>query len=78
MDRFNSNLPYLKKFKDNLSVISWRANRIKCDATPEELMKIAEYAQNRGALLERESSLIDSKPIQDITGNEAQATPVVA
>jgi len=28
---------------DNVQVISWRANRIKNDATPEELMKIAQY-----------------------------------
>jgi hypothetical protein len=27
----------------NLQVISWRANRIKNDATPEELQKIANY-----------------------------------
>ncbi len=28
---------------DNVQVISWRANRIKNDSTPEELMKIATY-----------------------------------
>lgn len=28
---------------DNVQVISWRANRIKNDSTPEELMKIAQY-----------------------------------
>jgi hypothetical protein len=25
------------------AVVSWRANRIKCDATPTELMKLAEF-----------------------------------
>lgn len=27
----------------NVQIISWRANRIKNDSTPEELMRIAEY-----------------------------------
>ena len=29
----------------NVQIISWRANRIKNDATPEELMKIAKYME---------------------------------
>jgi hypothetical protein len=29
--------------KGNVIVVSWRANRIKCDATPTELMKLAEF-----------------------------------
>jgi len=45
VDRKNSNLPYLKKYKDNLVFISHRANRIKSDATIEELQKILQYLQ---------------------------------
>src|SRR5882724_29742 len=37
VDRKNPNLPYLKQYKDNLVFISHRANRIKSDATVEEL-----------------------------------------
>lgn len=43
IDRKNSNLPYLKKYKDNLVFISHKANRIKSDASIEELKKIIEY-----------------------------------
>lgn len=32
--------------KDNIQIISWRANRIKNDGTPEELIKIGEYLLN--------------------------------
>lgn len=40
LDRIDS----LKGYEiGNLQVISWRANRIKNDATPEELQKIADY-----------------------------------
>ena len=42
IDRIDSNLGYTK---DNIHIISWRANRIKNDSTPEELMKIALYMQ---------------------------------
>lgn len=38
-------IPALGYTKDNIQVISWRANRIKNDSTPEELMKIALYMQ---------------------------------
>lgn len=31
--------------KDNIQIISWRANRIKNDATPEELVKISQFMQ---------------------------------
>lgn len=40
MDRIDSNIGYEK---GNLQIISWRANRIKNDSTPEELLKIAKY-----------------------------------
>lgn len=41
LDRIDNSLGYVK---GNVAVISWRANRIKCDATPEELAAIARYA----------------------------------
>lgn len=47
IDRKNTNLPYLKKYKDNLRFISHRANRIKSDATAEELCKVLEYVSNQ-------------------------------
>ena len=31
--------------RDNIQIISWRANRIKNDSTPEELVKISQYMQ---------------------------------
>lgn len=40
LDRIDSSKGYVK---DNIQVISWRANRIKNDSTPEELIKIATY-----------------------------------
>ena len=40
VDRIDSNKGYTL---DNIHVISWRANRIKNDSTPEELEKIAAY-----------------------------------
>ena len=75
IDRLNSNLPYLKKYKDNLSVISWRANKIKSDASFRELELIVEFMRHRATLLECESSLIDSKPIDKTAGNEAEPLP---
>lgn len=45
IDRKNTNLPYLKKYKDNLVFVSHRANRIKSDATIEELQLILQYLQ---------------------------------
>lgn len=56
IDRLNPNLPYLKKYRDNLSFISHRANRIKSDASVDELQKIIAYM---GSSKRRESSLID-------------------
>jgi hypothetical protein len=40
LDRINNSCGYVP---GNVAVISWRANRIKCDATPEELRRIADY-----------------------------------
>lgn len=74
VDRLNSNLPYLKKYKDNLFIVSWRANKLKSDGTLSEFEGVVEYMRNGGVLKERESSLIDSNPIVSTEGNEAQAT----
>lgn len=43
IDRRNTNLPYLKKYKDNLVFISHRANRIKTDASIDEIEKVLLY-----------------------------------
>lgn len=43
IDRVNPNLPYLEAYKDNLVFISHRANRIKSNASAEELEKIVAY-----------------------------------
>jgi hypothetical protein len=43
IDRKNTNLPYLKKYKDNLVFISHRANRLKSDGTIEEFQRIIDY-----------------------------------
>lgn len=59
IDRKNPNLPYLKKYRDNLLFISHRANRIKSNATVEEIQKILVYMGP--AQTGRESSLIDLK-----------------
>jgi DNA repair exonuclease SbcCD ATPase subunit len=40
LDRIKPELGYVK---GNVIVISWRANRIKCDATPEELQRVADF-----------------------------------
>lgn len=48
VDRKNSNLPYLKEYKDNLVFISHRANRIKSDASPEEIRKVLKYIESQG------------------------------
>lgn len=45
VDRKKPNLPYLKKYKDNLVFISHRANRIKSDATVEEIKKVLQYLE---------------------------------
>jgi hypothetical protein len=46
VDRVNSNLPYLKKYRDNLRFISYKANRIKNNATLDELKKVVQYVEN--------------------------------
>lgn len=48
IDRKNPNLPYLKKYRDNLVFISHRANRIKCDATADEIRKVLKYIEAQG------------------------------
>jgi hypothetical protein len=52
VDKRINNSPSLDKFfpdrgyvKGNIQVISWRANRIKSDGTPEEWRKIADWCQ---------------------------------
>lgn len=42
IDRIDSSRGYTP---DNIVVVSWRANRIKCDATVEELRRIYEFYQ---------------------------------
>jgi len=46
VDRINSKKGYTP---ENVQVISWRANRIKNDATPEELTLIANYMKGKNA-----------------------------
>lgn len=45
IDRLNPNLPYLKKHKDNLCYISHKANRIKNNATADDLRKVLEFIE---------------------------------
>jgi len=40
LDRFDNNKGYVK---DNVFVISWKANNIKSNGTYEEIMKVAEW-----------------------------------
>jgi hypothetical protein len=47
VDRKNPNLPYLKKYADNLVFISHKANRLKSNATVEDLEKIINYIRGR-------------------------------
>lgn len=47
VDRKNPNLPYLKKYADNLVFISHKANRLKSNATIEDLEKIINYIRGR-------------------------------
>jgi hypothetical protein len=49
IDRKNTNLPYMKKYKTNLVFISHRANRIKSNASVDELKKIIGYIQGHSS-----------------------------
>lgn len=40
VDRFDNSKGYTK---DNIRIISWRANKLKCDATPSEMAALAKY-----------------------------------
>lgn len=40
IDRVDNRLGYVK---DNIVIVSWRANRLKSDATPDELRRLAKY-----------------------------------
>jgi hypothetical protein len=44
LDRIDSSKGYELH---NIQVISWRANRIKNDATPEELRMLADYMEKK-------------------------------
>lgn len=74
IDRKNSNLPYLKKYKDNLAFISYGVNRTKSNFPVDYFQKIVDYMNGRGTGNSEKSSLIDSKPIEISAGNEAQAS----
>jgi len=43
IDRIDGKLGYTK---DNVSVISWKANRAKCQLSVDEIIKMAEYFSN--------------------------------
>ena len=47
LDKFIPSLGYVK---GNIQVISWRANRLKSDGTPEEWVKIAEWCQKENMI----------------------------
>ena len=44
VDRLDPTKGYVK---DNVRIVSWRANKLKGDATPEELEKIAAYTRQQ-------------------------------
>lgn len=47
IDRFDSNLPYLKRYKHNLTYISHKANRIKNNGTIEDLKKVLMFLESK-------------------------------
>lgn len=47
IDRFNSNLPYLKKYKGNLSYMSHKANRIKNNGTLQDLERVVCFVKTK-------------------------------
>ena len=46
IDRFNSNLPYLKRYKSNLTFMSHKANRIKNNGTAEDLRNVLRFIES--------------------------------
>jgi hypothetical protein len=54
MDRVNPNKGYTK---ENTAILCWRCNRIKQDAKPFELRKIADFIENRGNEVESDIKL---------------------
>lgn len=48
VDRINPSLGYVR---GNVQIISSRANQIKSDASPEELLRVATFMQEHGAQL---------------------------
>jgi len=51
-------IPQLGYIKDNIRIISMRANLLKKDASPEELEKIAKYAKNETKKVKRKFNLV--------------------
>ena len=54
LSRLSDNSPTLDRIRpeegyipENIAIISWRANKVKCDATLEELEKITAYVRER-------------------------------
>jgi hypothetical protein len=46
LDRIDNSKPYTP---DNVMIISWRANRLKADATADELVRMGEFYASRRA-----------------------------
>ena len=54
LDKF---IPELGYVKTNVHIISWRANKLKGDGTPEEWLKVAEWCQKEDVKRRMRSSL---------------------